>query len=967
MMIRRGFLTGLLCAFATMMAMAQVNAALQVQELELSNGMKVWLNVDHSQPKVFGAVVVNAGSIDCPDTGIAHYFEHIMFKGTDELGTIDYAAEKVYLDSISMKYDELSRTTDAAQRKALQHDINQLNIKASQYAIPNEFNRLITQYGGSDLNAGTSYDFTFYHNTFSPQFIEQWCELNSHRLIHPVFRLFQGELETVYEEKNMYSDNPASMMLEQISGKFFAGTPYAYPIIGSTESLKNPRQSDMEAFYKKYYVASNMGLVLSGDIDPATIMPVLERTFGRLERGVKPVREKVVAPAIIGQPEEKFLFPMPIIGMSAMLFRGPTDYDPDAPAMKVALALLSNDNNTGLFDELSNKNRVYMAMPINIGMNQASALAVMVVPKLLCKVKTAENLCLEQIDKLKNGDFTDEQLQVVKKSIARDNQKEMESITGRSELMVAAMSAGVKWENFVRMNSSVNDITREDVTRVARKYFTDNFYRFHKKNGRVPVEQIAKPEYTPVKPQHAGDKSAFAQRLEQIPVRNVAPRLLDFGRDVEKVKMQGGNTLYAGPNPLNNAFALIINFHKGTLQDKRLEPAAEYVTELGTDSLDVKDFGAALQRLGAKMSVASDEQMTTVALRGEDENLEETLRLLGHFLGRMKADEEKLESIKDAAGPSEKSFWDENTEVFAALAYKVAKGERSSYLTRLTAKELKKLKAADLIAAFKSLYDCRCDVAYSGKLPAARVADLLTAQLPQVKGTQENSMQETLLETPQTPTVYVFDLPKSRQTILGVYRPLTGVVSDRDKACLQMWGEYFGGGMSSVLFQEVREFRSMAYASQGVAMTPSLARSTAPSGYLSLIATQADKSMQAITLLDSLLNDMPINVENMSTARQSLLNDINNSYPTFRGKPLMIALSERLGYTADQNTAMVEQLPALTQQDIEEFYARNIKNQPYQLMIVGNLKKLDLKALAKYGNIVKVKKEDIYRTKPLKK
>ncbi len=961
------FLFSLLCLACSIWAGAQDQSSLQVQELELSNGMKVWLNVDHSQPKVFGAVVVGAGSVDCPDTGIAHYFEHIMFKGTDELGTVDYVAEKVYLDSISMKYDELSLTTDEQQRKAIQHDINELNIKASQYAIPNEFNRLVTKYGGSGLNAGTSYDFTYYHNTFSPQFIEQWCELNSHRLIHPVYRLFQSELETVYEEKNMYSDNPAAMMLEQITGKFFAGTPYAYSVIGSTENLKNPRQSDMEAFYKKYYVASNMGLILSGDINIETLMPVLERTFGQLERGVKPVREKIVAPAIVGQPEEKFLFPMPIIGMSAMLFRGPTDYDPDAPAMKVALALLSNDNKTGLLDELTNKNRVYLSMPLNMGMNQASALAVMVVPKLFCKVKTAENLCLEQIEKLKNGEFTDEQLQAVKKSIASDNEKEMESITGRSELMVAAMSAGVKWEDFMRLNSSVSDITREDVTRVAHKYFTDNFCRFHKKNGRVPVEQIAKPEYTPVKPQHAGDKSSFAQRLEQIPVQDVAPRLLDFNRDAEKVKMQGGNTLYAGPNPLNNAFTLILNFHKGTLQDKRLEAAAEYVTELGTDSLEVKDFGAALQRLGAKMNVSSSEQMTTVALRGEDENMEETLSLLGHFLDRMKADEDKLESIKDAAGPGEKSFWDDNTEVFAALAYKVARGERSSYLTRLTAKELKKLKAADLIAAFKNVYDCRCDVAYSGKLPAARVADLLPARLPQIKGTQENPMQETLLETPQTPTVYVFDLPKSRQTILGVYRPLTGVVSDRDKACLEMWGEYFGGGMSSVLFQEVREFRSMAYASQGVAMTPSLARSTAPSGYLSLIATQADKSMQAITLLDSLLNDMPINVENMTTARQSLLNDINNSYPTFRGKPLMIALCERLGYTADENTAMVEQLPALTQQDIEDFYARNIQNQPYQLMIVGSLKKLDLKALAKYGNIVKVKKEDIYRTKPLKK
>ncbi|MBR5726635.1 MAG: insulinase family protein [Muribaculaceae bacterium] len=961
--MKRFFLLSLLCLACSLWAGAQNQSSLQVQELELSNGMKVWLNVDHSQPKVFGAVVVGAGSVDCPDTGIAHYFEHIMFKGTDELGTVDYAAERVYLDSISMKYDELSRTTDVQQRKAIQHDINELNIKASQYAIPNEFNRLITKYGGSGLNAGTSYDFTYYHNTFSPQFIEQWCELNSHRLIHPVFRLFQGELETVYEEKNMYSDNPAAMMLEQIASKFFAGTPYAYPIVGSTENLKNPRQSDMDAFYKKYYVASNMGLVLSGDINPDELMPVLERTFGRLERGVKPVREKITAPAVVGQPVEQFLFPMPIIGMSAMVFRGPTDYDPDAPAMKVALALLNNDNKTGLLDELTNKNRVYMTMAQNISMNQTSALAVMVVPKLLCKVKTAENLCLEQIEKLKNGDFTDDQLQAVKKMITRDNEKEMESITSRSELMVAAMSAGINWDDYMKLTSCVNDITREDIIRVSRKYFTDNFYRFHKKNGRVPAEQIAKPEYTPVRPQHSGDKSAFAQQLEKMPVQNVAPRLLDFNRDAVKVKMDGGNTLYAGSNPLNDIFSLTIAYHKGTLQDKLLETAAEYVGELGTDSLEVKDFGAAMQRLGAQMVIAADEQMTTLVLKGEEANMEAALNLLGHFLDHMKADEEKLNSIKDAAGPSEKSFWDDNTDVFAALAYKVARGNRSSYLTRLTAKELKKHKAADFIASFKKLYDCRCDVCYSGKRSAAQVAEMLSANLPQLRGTQENPIQEIILENPQTPTVYVFDLPKSRQTIVGLFRPLAGVVSDRDKACLEMWGEYFGGGMSSVLFQEVREFRSMAYAAQGVTFTPSLARSTSPCGYLSFVATQGDKSMQAITLLDSLINDMPVNAENMSVARQSLLNDINNGYPTFRGKPVTVFLSERKGFTSDVNTAMVEQLPTLTQQDIEAFYARHIKNQPYQLMIVGNIKKLDLKELAKYGNIVKVKKEDIYRTK----
>ena len=965
--MKRILLSVMCMALTAVMSMAQVNPALQVQEFELSNGMKVWLNVDHSQPKVYGAVVVGAGAVDCPDTGIAHYFEHIMFKGTDQLGTVDYAAERVYLDSISMKYDELARTTDEKQRKAIQHDINQLNIKASQYAIPNEFNRLITKYGGSDLNAGTSYDFTFYHNTFSPQFIEQWCELNSHRLIHPVFRLFQGELETVYEEKNMYSDDPGSMMLEQISSKFLAGTPYAYPVIGSTQNLKNPKQSDMEAFYKKYYVASNMGLVLSGDIDAQSLRPLLERTFGQLERGVKPVREKITAPAIVGQPEEKFLFPMPLIGMSAMVFRGPTDYDADAPAMQVALALLNNDNKTGLLDELVNNNRVYLSMAQNMALNQTAGLAVMVVPKLLCKVKTAENLCLEQIGKLKNGEFTDEQLQSVKQMLARENEKGLETIAKRSELMVGAMSAGVAWEDYVKLVSSINDITREDVTRVAAKYFTDNFYRFHKKNGRVPVEEIAKPEYTPVKPQHSDDKSAFATRLEQIPVQNVAPKLIDFASDAVRVKTAGGNQLYTSFNPLNDYFSLIVTFHKGTLQDKLLEVAADYVTELGTDSLKVKELGAAMQRLGANLDITSSEQMTTLLLSGEDKNLEPTLNLLSHFLDNMKADEDKLGSIKDAAGPEEKSFWEENTEVFAALTTKVLKGDRSPYLTRLTSKELKKVKAANLIDSFKQLYDCRCDICYTGKLPAEQVAAMIDKHVPQFAGTQENAMQEMPLEAPQTRTVYVFDMPKSRQTVVGLYRPLEGVVSDRDKTCLQMWGEYFGGGMSSVLFQEVREFRSMAYAAQGVAMTPALARSATPSGYFALVATQGDKSMQAITLLDSLINDMPVNAENLAVARQSLLNEVNNSYPSFRGKPLYIALMERSGYTRDESTALVEQLPTLTQADMDAFYRQHVKGQPYQLMIVGDIKKLDLKALAQYGTIVKVKKDDIYKTKVPKK
>lgn len=957
-------LSCLLSLLAVIAALAQSQSSLQVQEFVLNNGMKVWVNVDHSQPKVFGAVVVNAGAVDCPNTGIAHYFEHIMFKGTDELGTVDYAAEKVYLDSISMKYDELALTSDASRRKAIQQDINRLNVAASQFAIPNEFNRLTAMCGGTELNAGTSYDFTFYHNTFMPQYIERWCELNSHRFIHPVFRLFQGELETVYEEKNMYSDDPAAMLLEQITGKFLAGTPYAYPIVGSTENLKNPKLSEMEAFYKKYYVASNMGLILSGDIRVEDLKPLLERTFGRLERGVKPVREKIVAPAIQGQPVEKFLFPMPIIGMSAMLFRSPSEYDADAPALKVAMSLLSNENKTGLLDELTNKNRVYMSMAQHMGFNQTGVLMVAVVPKLLCKVKTAENLCLTQLGKLLNGDFTDEQLQAVKQMMVYENELSLESISKRSDEMVAAMSSGLSWSDYMKLKDAVAGVTREDVINVSRKYFTENFYRFHKKNGRCKAEQIAKPEYTPVKPKHSDAESAFARHLGTIDAGQ-APELryVDFDKDVVKTPLAGGNRLYSTTNPLNDNFSLIINFHKGTMQDRLLDAAAGYVEELGTDSLDVKALGSAMQALGAKLEIVANEQSTIMVLQGEDSQLEPTLDLLSHFMDHMKADKEKLDDAKDAAGPAEKSFWDDSDQVFAALVSKVMHGDRSSFLTRLTAKEMKKTRPEQLIASFKQLYDCRYDVSYTGTRDGAQVAQTIKEHLPQLAGVQENAMQEIPLQAPQQPTVYLFDMPSSRQTIVGTYLPLADVTSDRDRARLQMWGEYFGGDMSSVLFQEVREFRSMAYAAQGVAMTPQLARSTTPSGYMALVATQADKTMQVIGLLDTLFNDMPVNKGNIPLAKLNLANEINNSYPTFRGMPLIVSLSERIGYTRDANMVLGEQLSTLGDEEILKFYQERIQGKPYQLMIVGNIKKLDLKALARYGTIVKVKKADIYKTK----
>jgi hypothetical protein len=314
MTIRRIYLT--ISAFLlTISCMAQEPQALQVRQLTLKNGMTVWLNEDHSQPKIYGAVVVRAGAKDCPGTGIAHYFEHIMFKGTDRIGTTDYAAEKPWLDSISAQYDLLAQTTEATRRTEIQQKINQLSLKAADYAIPNEFNRLVSRFGGSDLNAATGYDVTYYHNLFLPQYLRQWCHLNSERILHPVFRLFQGELENVYEEKNR-SEDAMGGALEKAMRAIFGSHPYAEPILGSTESLKNPRLSEMEAFYKKYYVGSNMGLILCGDLPAEDIEPILEQTFGRLPQG-EPIDRGGDKPFSVERKRIDIRLPIPIIKAEA--------------------------------------------------------------------------------------------------------------------------------------------------------------------------------------------------------------------------------------------------------------------------------------------------------------------------------------------------------------------------------------------------------------------------------------------------------------------------------------------------------------------------------------------------------------------------------------------------------------------------------------------------------------------------
>lgn len=937
--------------------------ALKVKEYRLENGLTVWLNEDHSQPKVFGAVVVKAGAKDCPDTGIAHYFEHMMFKGTDRIGTLDYESEKVLLDSIAMKYDELAMTEDTAARARLQKEINELSIRSSEYVIPNEFNRLINRFGGSGLNAATSYDATIYFNTFSPQYMVQWAEINSERLINPVFRLFQSELETVYEEKNMYGDFIGGQVMDTLMARYFGPHPYAYPIIGSTKNLKNPRLTEMHKFFEDYYVASNMALILSGDFDAQQVMPILEKAFSRIRSGNAPKQEKVMLPPFNGRETMKVKFPIPFIKAMGLGFRGVSANHEDQVALNIAVNLLNNANGTGYLDKLMVEHKLMGALAINESMNEAGILAVAIMPKLLIQsYSSAEKMVWDEINRVKNGDFSDEMFNSLKLEQKRQYASSLENIDSRATIMMNLFSQGKSWNDYLNEVARIESITKEDVVRVAQKYFSNNYLCVTKSTGKYPKDNLPKPAFSPVVPRNADASSSYAKQLEKIPEQQVAPRIIDFEKDVKTSKLTPLVTLYTTPNPLNDIFTLNISYGIGALEQPELMQLTNYLQLLGTESLSFEQFRSRLQSIGSTLAFDVTPDAFVMKVTGFDNHIDETMKLVGDFIRHAKADDKKLRQIVDDAKVSEKAFFKSGDNVASALLEQVKYGDQSRYLRKLSLSQIKKLKGKDMLAIYDKVRSVQCDLHYCGTLPVEKVIGTIRQHLPLERTTvASNSPYYRELKQYDRPTVFFIDMPDMAQSIVYGYVKGDPVDDKASRHASQLFSVYFGGDMSSLMFQEIREFRSFAYRTSGRYQLPNHAHKGTAGSFTAMLSTQSDKTLDALGVLDSLIREMPLKPERVEAVKQTLVNRINNDYPPFRNLSEKVASARMEGFDRDPAEEFLRDIATMDMQDISRFYREQISGRPVVYVIAGNRKHIDMKKLAEYGTIIKVKKKGIYK------
>lgn len=964
--MKRILLFFLLCLVVTP-TWADRSQSLRVIEKTLPNGLTVWLNPDDTQPKVIGYVVVRAGARDCPNTGIAHYFEHIMFKGTPTIGTTDYAKEKPFLDQIARQYDALSRTADPQERRRIQQEINQLNRQAAVYAIPNEFSKLLTRYGGSRVNAFTSLDETVYHSEFAPQYLRQWCALNSERFIQPVFRLFQGELETVYEEKNRAADDFGRSLMDRLQGLVFKGSSYGYSVIGSTENLKNPRLSDMEAFFQKYYVANNMALILCGNFATDSIMPLLERTFGRIRSGAAPHRADVSLAPFNPKKPLGLKIPFPLVKATALVFRGPKPYSPDYLTAQVAMGLLSNDNGSGLVDSLMSHHKLMytMAGAESITLTkEVGLMGLLAVPKLPFGTKRkAERLLWEQIDKLRDGRFSEEALAAAKLEYQKILAQRLEKLDQRIYAMADAYSGGMSWNAYLQDVERLPQLTKADVVAFCRRYFADEYLVIHKKFGRYKKDRIAKPPYQPVRTADENLSSAFAKALAQLPTEELSPRYVDFRSDVERASLGTNAQLYTAANPLNDLFELTLTWHQ-LHGDKPIHLMNDLFDYLGTTSLDKQAFAKRLQTLGTTLTGSYDYRQMTLRLTGSDRNLEASLRLLSDLLAHPKTDARFMATARKDARLGDKYFGRDMNDIVTAMLWRIGMGRKSPKLLDMPTAELNRLTASDVETEFKRAQQGQLTACYTGRLQTDSVARMLCRAVPTAErmpygGYVFDATQVT------TPVVYVYDKPDARQAMVGTYAALPPLSSDDVEAKFTVWQNYFSsGGLNSVLFRELRDLRSLVYSCQGISLVHShKALKDKPIGFYTLAGTQTDKALTTLLLIDSLQAHMPWDEQDMLTARQACVNNVNNASPNFRERPDYVAGQELCGHAQDPNIALVEAIRRTTPQSVRDYYHASVQPAPRAYFVIGNLKAIDRAALRRLGRIVELKKGDIRSTR----
>ena len=918
----------------------------------LDNGLKVYLSVNKEQPRIQTIISVRVGGKNDPaeTTGLAHYFEHLMFKGTDKFGTSDYEAEKPLLDQIEALFEQYRVTTNEKQRKAIYAQIDELSQQASKFSIPNEYDKLIQSIGGDGCNAWTSYDETSYMSEIPSNQVENWAKIESERFKNAVIRGFHTELETVYEEYNMSLTRDNNKVIQQFLGLMMPNHPYGqHTVLGKQEHLKNPSITNIKNYYKTYYVPNNMAVCLSGDFNPDEVIKIVDAYFGDMVPNENLPQDVVGEISPVTEPRKADVWGLESETYFAGWLTGSAT-SADALMLELAASVLSNGN-SGIIDQniMQTQKALYAAASAD-QLSDAGLLMLFGMPKAGQTLEQVEALLLEQVEALKRGEFDESILNAIIANYKRHLMESYESNFDRCYAMALSFINGKKWEDEVSKLDVVSKITKEDVVAWANKTFTaDALVTVYKRQGEDKNQKkIDKPQITPIAT-NRDNQSEFLKAIAGSKVTPIAPRFTDYKRDMDILTLDNGIEVLYKQNELNERFELIYLYDFGTEKDPALSVAREYLSMLGTENKSLAQIMSEQYEIACDVSFSPAKNNFYVSISGIGEHMPAAMALAEDYIANVKGDEAVLAEVKNDIIKERANNKTNQRANYNALQRYVLYGAEYVDRTTLSNDELMALQSEELLDKIRGLKNYQHRILYYGPLGKRELTKLLE---------KNHSVADELIpvEYQTTPTLpvtepkVVFAQYDAKQIYYMQYTCGSDMFDVDLDPSVRLYNEYFSGGMNAIVFQEMREARGLAYSSYAYLGQGNTCNE--PYYFYAFIATQNDKMQQAIEAFDSIIENMPQSEAAFELTKQGILTGMATGRTTKMDVIWKYLGDMRFGITDFNRTeAVYNAIQSMTLEDVVEFQQSHIKGRDYVYCILGDKNDVDMKYLKSLGGV----------------
>lgn len=923
----------------------------------LKNGLTVILSPSNKEPRVQTYIAVKAGSKTDPatHTGLAHYLEHMLFKGTDKFGSLDWSKEKPILDQIEHLYEQYNSTTDVEKRKVIYQQIDERSGEAAKYAIANEYDKLMSSMGAKGTNAFTSFEQTVYTEDVPSNAIDKYLAVQAERFRNPVFRIFHTELEAVYEEKNRSLDNDGRKMFEMMFEKLFPNNNYGkQTTIGTIEHLKNPSLIEIRKYFNNYYVPNNMGIIMAGDFNPDEVIQKIDKDFSYM-------KEKAIPPYTF-EPEKPITKPISgeVYGPEAeriMLgYRFPGASSDDAQILTLVGNILANGS-AGLIDlNLIKKQQLLGAYAFPYILKDYSMLLLMGLPTEGQSLDEVKSLLLKEIEKLKKGDFSDDLITSIINNEKKNAIEINEKYSDRASELMDNFTSDVDWLTKVQYINRLNKITKQDIVAFANKYLGDNYVAVYKRQGEdKSIIKVEKPPITPVSVNRDA-QSEFLKTIAEMPENKINPVWLDYKKDIERSKT-GPYEVLSVKNKDNNLFRINYYYETGSWTNKLLPLAAEYLEFIGTKNKSAEDISKDFYKLASQFRVSVSSENTYISIDGLQENFDQTIRLFDDLLKNCVADQEALDGYIGRLKQNRVNAKKNKGQIMQGLMNYAMYGPKNPFNNELSNEELENLKAEDLIKILKDLAQYNHKILYYGPKSATEIAAILT----------KNHKAPAHLKPLPTPNKFVQQTQNKNQVLMANYDMVQAEVywvrngdiyNQKIVPTAFFFNEYFGGGMNSVVFQTIRESKALAYSTFAYFSTPS--NKNYRTTFRAYVGTQSDKFQDAVDGMNDLINQLPESEKAIEVAKEGLQKKLATERITEDDILFSYLNAQKMGRDFDIRKNIYESIPQMSFKNLKEFHTIEIAQKPYTYCILSGEGKIDEQSLKKIGDVKVLSLEEIF-------